>query len=225
MTSSPTQQQARALGDPTRHRIFGYLAESAQPVGVGELTDHLGLNHNTIRQHLSKLVSAGLVVQETAPAQGRGRPRLIFRVHPDADQNDAGTAYQRLSLLLVDMLKTGDSAVEVGRRAAVVELPVNRDERDHPIQALASAMRLGGFDPVLATEDGPAEFILRHCPFADAAAADMQTICGLHLGLAQGLADQLEGVVVDELEPHDPRQAGCRLRFHLVDEEMGLVDK
>ncbi len=222
MTAGPTQQQARALGDPTRHRIFRYLAESAQPVGVGELTDYLGLNHNAIRQHLTKLVDARLVVQETAPPQGRGRPRLLFHVDPGADQTwGAGTAYQRLSLLLVDMLKTGDSAIEVGRRAASLELHVSGRDRDHPIQALGKAMRRGGFDPVLTTDGDPAEFILRHCPFADTASADPQTICALHLGLAQGLADQLEGVVVDELEPHDPRQAGCRLRFHLVDNEVG----
>lgn len=214
MTISTTQQQARALGDPTRHRIFRYLVDSVEPVGVGELTDHLGLNHNAIRQHLTKLVRAGLVVQETAPAQGRGRPRLIFRVDPGAEQGwGSPNAYQRLSLLLVDMLKTGDTAVEVGRRSAL-ELPVDAADRAHPIQALAQAMKVGGFDPVLTTDGEAADFVLRHCPFADAAIADPQTVCALHLGLAQGLADQLEGIVVDELEPHDPKQAGCRLRFH-----------
>ena len=46
------QVQAKALGDPTRHRIFRYIADAAAPVGVAELTDHVGLNHNAIRQHL-----------------------------------------------------------------------------------------------------------------------------------------------------------------------------
>ena len=53
------QEQARALGDPTRHSIFQYVADAGHPVGVAELTAHLGLNHNAIRQHLAKLVSAG----------------------------------------------------------------------------------------------------------------------------------------------------------------------
>ncbi len=219
MTSGPSQQQARALGDPTRNRIFRYIADSLQPVDVAELTDHLGLNHNAIRQHLTKLVGAGLVVQETAPARGRGRPRLLFRVHPGAEQDwGAGDAYQRLSLLLVDMLRSGDSAIEVGRRSAR-NLALEGSDRDHPIQALARAMRQGGFDPVLATDGEAADFVLRHCPFADAAIADPQTVCALHLGLAQGLADQLDGIVVDELEPHHPRRAGCRLRFHLAGDD------
>lgn len=52
---SAVQEQARALGDPTRHAIFRNIAEAGGPVGVAELTEQLGLNHNAIRQHLAKL--------------------------------------------------------------------------------------------------------------------------------------------------------------------------
>src|SRR5690554_6625388 len=40
-TRDALQIQARALGDPSRHRIFRYVAEASGPVGVAELTDHL----------------------------------------------------------------------------------------------------------------------------------------------------------------------------------------
>ena len=53
------QEQARALGDPTRHGIFRYVADAQRPVDIAELTDYFGVNHNAIRQHLAKLVSAG----------------------------------------------------------------------------------------------------------------------------------------------------------------------
>lgn len=223
MTPKSMQQQAKALGDDTRHRIFRYLADAPGGVGVGELTDHLGLNHNAIRQHLAKLVEAGLVVQGTAPAQGRGRPRQLFEVHPNADERwGVGGPYRRLSLLLVEMLRTGDDAVEVGRRAGrEIDLGLHRD--DGAAQGLDRALASGGFDPVLTGEDESAEFVLGHCPFADTAAADPDTVCALHLGLAQGLADQFEGVVVDELEPHDPRRAGCRLRFRLEPAEKAAL--
>lgn len=69
------QIQAKALGDPTRHGIFRYIADAAEPADVAELTEHLGLNHNAIRQHLAQLVAAELVVESVAPAGGRGRPR------------------------------------------------------------------------------------------------------------------------------------------------------
>ena len=55
------QVQARALGDPTRHEIFRYLIDAGDEVDVAELTNHVGLNHNAVRQHLTKLVDAGLV--------------------------------------------------------------------------------------------------------------------------------------------------------------------
>ena len=49
---------------------------------MAELTEHFGLNHNAIRQHLAKLVDADLVVEDKAPSTGRGRPRLSYRVDP-----------------------------------------------------------------------------------------------------------------------------------------------
>ena len=53
---SVLQTQARALGDPTRHELFRYIVDAGRPVDVVELTEHLGLHHNAIRQHLAKLV-------------------------------------------------------------------------------------------------------------------------------------------------------------------------
>ena len=75
---SDLQLQARALGDPTRHELFRYIADAGRPVDVAELTKHLGLHHNAIRQHLAKLVEAALVTESTAPTVGRGRPRLCY---------------------------------------------------------------------------------------------------------------------------------------------------
>ena len=63
------REQAR-LGDPTRHDIFRYVADSDEPIDVAELTAHFGLNHNAIRQHLAKLVEAELVEEHAAPAVG-----------------------------------------------------------------------------------------------------------------------------------------------------------
>lgn len=223
MTHQSIQEQAKALGDPTRHRIFRYLADADDLVGVEELTDHLGFNHNAIRQHLAKLVEAGLVVRSISPTQGRGRPRQLFEVHPSADERwGVGGPYRRLSLLLVEMLRTGDSAVEVGRRAGqAIDLGPRRGGR--PSDGLGRAMASGGFDPMLVSDDETVEFVLRHCPFADTAAADPGTICALHLGLAQGLAEQFEGVMVDELAPRDPMRAGCRLRFLVEESETTRV--
>lgn len=210
------QEQAKALGDPTRHRIFRYITDADRPVDVAELTSHLRLNHNAIRQHLAKLVTAGLITQDTSSSGTPGRPRLIYRIDPAA-QGRWGPAgpYQHLSLLLVDMIATGSTAEGAGRRAGrtlnvrPLETPEDR------IAVLQETIARGGFDPRVRPRGDTVEYILANCPFADAAAADPDTICGLHLGLAQGLADQLDGVTVEHLVRRDPHRAGCRLRFHL----------
>lgn len=110
------------------------------------------------------------------------------------------------------MLRTGDSAVEVGRRAGR-EIDLG-SANSSPYRRLEQAMIGSGFDPLLLSDEVPVEFVLRNCPFAEAAAADPATVCALHLGIAQGMAENLEGVVVDELLRRDPALAGCRLRFH-----------
>jgi DNA-binding transcriptional ArsR family regulator len=68
------QLEARALGDATRYRLFRYIVEAARPVGVGELTEHVRLNHNGVRQHLAVPKAAGLVIEETEPRNRPGRP-------------------------------------------------------------------------------------------------------------------------------------------------------
>jgi predicted ArsR family transcriptional regulator len=210
------QEQARALGDPTRHAIFRYVTDAGEPVDVAELTTHFALNHNAIRQHLAKLVDANLVIEEQAPSTGRGRPRLNYRTHPGADSRWGATGpYERLSLLLSEMLRTGDSAVEVGRRAGRRQRLGAVAEED-PVAFVVEAMEREGFDPTIHTRGNRADVVLRTCPFVTTALVDPDTVCSIHLGIAQGIAELTDGrIAVDQLVPHDPREANCRLRMHL----------
>jgi predicted ArsR family transcriptional regulator len=199
------QEQARALGDPTRHAIFNHLVAARRPLGVAELNEQFPLNHNAIRQHLAKLVSAALVVETTAPAAGRGRPRLVYEVSPAAESRWGVTGpYERLSRLLAEIIRTGLDPEEVGRRAA--------DEFRIPSP---SGDVVADVEPEVRPTRGGAEIILHNCPFATAALADRSAICALHLGIAEGLTDGTAGQVT-ELVGYDPRKAGCRLRIRLV---------
>jgi predicted ArsR family transcriptional regulator len=209
------QHQARALGDPTRHKVFRYIAEADRPVDVAELTEHLGLHHNAIRQHLAKLVDAGLVVEATAPPTGRGRPRLCYTVDPSAESRWGVTGpYERLTLLLTQVIRSGDSPVEVGRRAGRRATRGTGSGVD-AVAGLVEAMGRHGFEPTVKRRGGEVDIVLGACPFETAALADPETVCGLHLGLAFGAAEALGGIVVDELIQRDPRRAKCRLRCHV----------
>lgn len=209
---STLQQQARALGDPTRHAVFRHLAEAGRPVGVAELTERFELNHNAIRQHLAKLVAAGLVSEAKAAPAGPGRPRLVYAPDPSADGRwGAAGPYEQLSHLLADVITTGLSPGEVGRRAAR-ELRVASPSGDD-IADMAAAMARQGFGPEIQPRRGGAEIVLHQCPFESTARQARDTVCSLHLGIAQGLAEGTS-VVVEELVANDPRRADCRLRLH-----------
>jgi predicted ArsR family transcriptional regulator len=212
------QQQARALGDATRHSIFRYVVDAGRPVGIAELTSFLGLNHNAIRQHLAKLVLAKLLVATSVHGGGPGRPRLVYEPHPAVDNRwGVSGPYERLSLLLVETIRSGDPPVEVGARAA----QQYREAAPTPSDAVATitqTMERLGFEPTVKKRGRRIDVVLATCPFVSAAVADPDTVCSLHLGLAHGLAEGTE-VVVDELVAKDPRRANCRLR--LRDEAVG----
>src|SRR5688500_15992470 len=140
------QLQARALGDPTRHAVFRHIADAGRPVGVAELTERFAFNHNAIRQHLAKLVAAGLVVETKAASSGRGRPPLVYAIHPAAEGQWGTTGpYERLSRLLVEIIRTGLSPEEVGRRAAdAFRVPTPSGDA---VADISAAMARQGFDP------------------------------------------------------------------------------
>ena len=83
---------------------------------------------------------------------------------------------------------------ETADRAALLELDLTRR----------------GFRPTRSDRGRRLEFVLGRCPFAEVAINDPQTICQLHLGLAEGLAEGL-GDSVERLVAKNPYRAGCRL--------------
>ena len=76
-------------------------------------------------------------------------------------------------------------------------------------------MERHGFEPTAKRRGDKVDIVLGACPFETTALADPDTVCGLHLGLALGAADALDGLVIDELVPRDPRRGSCRLRCHV----------
>lgn len=215
---STLQIQARALGDPTRHRIFEYICDRDDAVGVAELTDLLGLHHNAIRQHLAKLVDAGLVVEGAPVVAGRGRPRLQYLVAPSAESRwGAVGPYERLAVLLTEMVRSGETPVEVGRRAGLRQRLGHSADAADPVDSLIDQMAGQGFDPAVIQRGRVVDITLQVCPFESAVLADPDTVCQLHLGLAHGLAESIGGIEVTRLVPKDPRRAHCKLRCELAD--------
>jgi predicted ArsR family transcriptional regulator len=159
-------------------------------VGVSELTDHVRLNHNAVRQHLAVLKDAGLVTEEVEDRDRAGRPRLLYRLHPEV-AGSWGTPgpYAWLASLLSDAIRRKQDPRQVGRQDGYRR----------------------GFRPTRVERGRRVDFVLGRCPFAEVAISDPDTVCQLHRGMAEGLTEGLDGLAVEKPLPKDPRRAGCRL--------------
>jgi predicted ArsR family transcriptional regulator len=166
------------LAVPARARILELVRASREPLTTQQLSDELDLHPTTVRFHLRHLESAGLVVAEPEPVEGRGRPRLGYR--PGA--LDVADVREQMIDALAEALADGgsrDRALRAGRRWAE-RLPA---VGGGPVSAVTDVFTQLGFDP-----DASADPIrLRQCPFMDAARRTPQVVCQVHLGLAQGL--------------------------------------
>ena len=213
------QIQARALGDPTRHRIFRAIASADGPCDVASLTEQFGLNHNAIRQHLAKLVSADLVQESVAAPSGRGRPRLQYLVAPAAESRWGVTGpYERLSMWLAEALATNETPVELGRRVGREEYRPAGGSAG-PIEDLAAQMSHQGFDPTVTGSGDVVEIVLGECPFASAVLVSPDTVCGVHLGPAEGAAEASGGIELESWSPRDPRTPHCALGCRVTSTE------
>lgn len=115
-------------------------------------------------------------------------------------------------------MRTGDPPIEVGRRTGRARRAGPAPAAD-PVGELAREMARLGFEPEVEvpaadTPAGPSvTMTLANCPFAATARLDPETVCSLHLGMAQGLAGAIGGIEVTGLCVDDPVTAGCRLRI------------
>ncbi len=197
-------RRARALSVPTRVEIVERLSAATEPLTATQLAEALGMHHTVVREHLALLMEAGLVRSELLPIIGRGRPRNGYSA---VTEPEPGHAYRVLAGLLAEAMVAGVGAREVGRRAGASLEP-------SPDGALATvrdeAERLG-FRPQVRSKADVHEIVLHDCPFEAVAIERPETVCDLHLGLAEGVCERAGGMIVEGLRLADPRKGGCRL--------------
>lgn len=219
-SADPRWLQADALADPTRFAAYRYLLDAGEPRSVAEITEAVGVHHTAVRAHLTKLRDAGLITETHAEPSGRGRPRLLYAATPDAATGARRDPYRELSSMLALAVRDHRTPREVG--AAAGRASARRRDPDSgtdTVELIEQEARDLGFDPILRGRPDRPDLVLRHCPFADVAADDPDSICSLHLGVAEGIAARRGDVDVVELVRHDPHRAGCRLRLRRVDAE------
>lgn len=194
-------RRAKALSAPTRAEIMTLLRNAASPLTAAALAEAIGIHHTAVRQHLAMLAEAGLVLSQALPVEGRGRPRTGYTAAAD------GAPYRELAGMLADAVRTGRSARDAGREAGLLVEP----SADGPIATLHDEAQRLGFEPRERRRGDVQEIVLGACPFADLATTQPETVCELHVGLAEGIAERAGGLAVDGIRLADPHRGGCRI--------------
>lgn len=207
---------AGALANDTRYEMLRFIDDAEVPIAVSALCEHFGLHHTTVRSHLAKLEAVGLVERTAEAPQRAGRPRLLYRTTPRAATVlGEPDAYERLAVLLTEVVRSGSSAREVGR-AAGGSAARAAGPRVGGVVRLEREMTRQGFRASRHERSGGVDLVLRACPYARAAAADPHTICELHLGWVEGFTELMTDVEVTRLITEDPYRAGCVVELRRV---------
>lgn len=204
-------QRAAVLADPTRARLHRLLTRRPDGLDAASIARELHLHHTTVRDHLRQLAAVDLVDSEQLPPSGRGRPRTVYRARPLP-----GGPYQTLSVILADAVRQRLSAREAGQLAGLRAVAQSSGGRT-AVELIVSEAEQLGFEPVVRRHG--TEVVLRTCPFAEVAVADPETVCAVHLGLAEGIAGAAGGAVVEGLHVADPHRGGCRIVVRTAEPE------
>ncbi len=197
-------RRARALSASTRVELLAVLRDAAAPLTAGSLAAALGIHHTAVRRHLVVLLHVGLVRAIPLPVLGRGRPSTGYVV---VDVSLTADAYRELAGMLAEAVRTGQSARSTGRDAGRRVQPL----ADGPLATLTGETERLGFRPELQVSGDQQELVLAACPFADLAGLQPETVCQLHLGLAEGIAERAGGMEVTGIRLADPQTGGCRI--------------
>src|SRR5579863_5445053 len=202
-----------SLDDPVRRRLYEVVARRTEPVGRDEAADAAGIGRALAVYHLDKLVEAGLLTATYARPAGRtgpgaGRPAKLYA---RSDREFAVSVPPREYELAARLLAQAVEADASGRSRAVLLDAARRlgaelgsRFRSQGMEDLETTLAAHGYEP---RHDGTGTIRLRNCPFHQLAEAHRATVCGMNLGLIEGL---VEGLDVPGARPAlDPSPGYC----------------
>jgi predicted ArsR family transcriptional regulator len=203
-----TKPRLELLADRTRVRLLRTLAERGT-ASVQELADASSVHLNTARARLNAMEEAGIVVRASEPAQGRGRPRVRYRLaegwrFPSTDF--LGLA-ELLAAIVLREVPDEQQIQAIGRdwgrylcgRPGIHELKVE----------IPRAMEQLGFDATV--EDR--EVRLSACPCRLIMPGRPEVLCHLATAVIDGMFESAGSEVAVADARHDPQRRLCALRL------------
>jgi predicted ArsR family transcriptional regulator len=181
----PDEVPVLLLTDAKR-RLLDAL-KRADELGAADLAARFGLSEAAVRQHLSTLEGAGLVVRSVVRGGGRGRPGLRWRLselahdlfpdrHADLTVDLIGSIREAVGDEGLQKVIDARTARQLAAYQAVVPAPGRASLRAR-VQALAAQRSAEGYLAEVVDEgrDGVV-LVEHHCPICDAASA-CQGLC------------------------------------------------
>lgn len=207
------------LADPVRRSLFDAVVRAPAALTREQAAASVGVSRRLAAFHLDKLVTAGLIAVDTAPAGRVGRrPRVYRRGSGDVTVSIPPRRPQLLARLLLEALaeqRSGEdgpvAALRVSRargRAVGAEertrLRPGRLGAERAITLLRTLLERLGYEPTTQPGD---RLGFASCPFHPLAADAPELVCGIHHAYVSGLVDGLEATA---LETHlAPGTGGC----------------
>jgi predicted ArsR family transcriptional regulator len=189
---------------------------------VTRLSTETGLHENTVRSHLEGLERANAVVRTLAPTRTRGRPAWLYVAAQHRDPSEATAFVSALvgalrqesaapKRVAVSAGRVWGAAVGLERRPAD---PTVVARRTWVLETLAAL----GFEPQDSNPQDSDTLSIRitRCPLLEAARADPDMVCSVHLGMVRGAlhAAGLPETGVRLRPFHEP--GACRLELDEV---------
>lgn len=206
-----------SLDDPTRRRLYDYVAAQHGPVTRDQASEGLGIERSTAAYHLDKLVEEDLLAVSFARPEGRtgpgaGRPAKHYeRSDAEFSVSVPPRDYRLAAELLARAAETdATGAVREALHRAAAELGRElAPARGGGCSDLLEHLARQGFEPY---RDGDV-VRLRNCPFHRLAREHTELICGMNLAMLGAVTESTGDAYEARLDPGPDR---CCVAFDRV---------
>ena len=196
MTFADPVARIAALAEPTRRRLYEFVAGLRRPVGRDEAAEEIGIARGTAAFHLDRLVEEGLLTATHERLSGRsgpgaGRPAKLYqRVVEDLSVSLPPRHYDLAGLLLAQAVEAAerDGTPVRDSLSACAHATGVAIGREAPADAGLDGVLAGnGYEPYV--EEG--ELRLANCPFHELAQRHTALVCGMNCDLIGGVLEGL----------------------------------
>ncbi|MGZ4709143.1 MAG: helix-turn-helix transcriptional regulator [Acidimicrobiales bacterium] len=221
-----------ALAEPNRRALYDYITDRRDWVSREQAAEAVGIRRGVAAHHLDRLAGDGLLETDfrqlsARRGPGSGRPAKVYRrASAELSVSLPPRHYELAGRLLADAADRtrrdgtaideaiSEAAHGEGRRIGDVarERLGRRPSRAARRADVFELLRDHGYEPDVL-DDGVT--VLHNCPFHLLAQDHTELICGMNLGLLDGLLSEVGDTGLSaRLEPQD---GCCCVRLHPVD--------